>query len=52
MLEQSRTSLKKEVEIKTVPDVLLCHFSVQCFAKVDIIFKNQILWHSFFKYFK
>lgn len=43
MLEQSRTSLKKEVEIKTVPDILFCHFLMQCSAKVNIIFKNQLL---------
>ncbi|MFT7065990.1 MAG: hypothetical protein ACJAUO_001568 [Sediminicola sp.] len=43
MLEQSHTSLKKEVEIKTVPDILLCHFLTQSLAKVNIIFKNQIL---------
>ncbi len=41
MLEQSHTSLKKEVKIKTVPEILLCHFSCKTLANVLIKFKNR-----------
>tara|TARA_R110002020_G_scaffold98268_2_gene234107 strand:+ start:85552 stop:85761 length:210 start_codon:yes stop_codon:yes gene_type:complete len=48
MLEQSRTSPKKEVKIKTVPEILLCHICYKTLAKVNIKFKNQILCPYFF----
>ncbi|HCO82075.1 MAG TPA: hypothetical protein DIT95_00890 [Arenibacter sp.] len=51
MLEQSHTSLKKEVKIKTVPEILLCHFSCKTPAKLIIKFTYQHLCQHFFIYF-
>lgn len=51
MLEQSLTSLKKEVKIKNVPEILLCHFSYKTPAKVIIKFINPHLRNHFFIYF-
>lgn len=51
MLEQSHTSFKKEVKIKTVPEILFCHFSCKTSAKVTIKFKNLYLDLNFFVYF-
>jgi hypothetical protein len=51
MLEQSLTSFKKEVKIKTVPEILLCHFSCKTLAKVVIKFINQHLRQHFLIYF-
>ncbi len=48
MLQQSRTSFKKEVKIKTVPEIIICHRIVKTLAKVIIKFKNQVLYTSFF----
>lgn len=48
MLEQSHTSPKKEVKIKTVPEILLCHFSCKTSAKVIIKFLNRHLRPHFF----
>ncbi|MCM4164993.1 hypothetical protein DHC50_15435 [Arenibacter sp. A80] len=51
MLEQSHTSLKKEVKIKTVPKILLCHFSCKTPAKLIIKFIIRHLRVHFFIYF-
>jgi hypothetical protein len=51
-LQQSRFFPKKEEKIKTVIEILLCHFIVKSSAKVIIKFKNQILCPSFFVFFK
>ena len=51
MLDQSHTSFKKEVEIKTVPEILLCHFSCKTLANVIIIFKTKHVSNDFFSYF-
>ncbi len=48
ILQQSRTSLKKEVKIKTVKEILLCHFACKTLAKVIIIFNYQIFEGCFF----
>jgi hypothetical protein len=47
-LQQSRFFPKKEEKIKTVVEILLCHFIAKSSAKVIIKFKNQILYPSFF----
>jgi len=51
-LQQSRFSFKKEEKIKTVIEVLLCHYIAKSLAKVIIKFKNQILPSYFFVFFR
>jgi hypothetical protein len=48
MLEQSHTSLKKEVKTKTIPEILLCHFSCKTPAKLIIKFIYKHLRQHFF----